>query len=172
MIDREKIASVAIALFSLILLVVVIPRDTPPYQGYGVSPALIPNLAAGLMLLLSLIRLSGRTGERGATGDAGAENSGNIPAPGKKAGRPARDGGSDRASPTRTAAHLAKFFPPCFLLLPLMARIGFIPAGLVFMLVMQYLCGQRNPLTMLLVGVLTVGGLYLAMVYGFKVPMP
>lgn len=148
MLDREKITSAAIALFSLVLLAVVIPRDTPPYQGYGVSPALIPNIAAGLMLLLSLIRLLG------------------------KKVSPTREGENGRVSPARTAAHLAKFFLPCFLLLPGMTRIGFIPAGLVFMLVMQYLCGQRNPLTMLLVGVLTVGGLYLAMVYGFKVPMP
>ena len=42
---------------------------------------------------------------------------------------------------------------PCVLLMPAMKWVGFIPAGLVFMLLIQYLCGQRKPVPAVLVAV-------------------
>jgi hypothetical protein len=68
--------------------------------------------------------------------------------------------------------HLIKFLVPSALLMPAVEWMGFIPAGILFLLVMQYLCGQRKPVTMILVTVVTVGIVYSGMRYGLQVPFP
>ena len=50
--------------------------------------------------------------------------------------------------------------------------LGFIVASIVFMLIMQWLCGQRKPLPLLLVAVIPVGVIYSAIRFGLGVPMP
>lgn len=156
MLDREKLTSAVIVLFSLTMLTLVIPNNVPPYQGYGVSPGLIPNAACGLMLFLSLIRLAGGMIRRNE----------------EKGHSDPHDQGAESSSLSAQGLHLLTFFLPCFLVVPVMAPVGFIPAGIAFMLVLQYLCGQRNAVKGLAVSAITVVVIYLAMVYGFKVPMP
>jgi uncharacterized membrane protein (UPF0136 family) len=56
--------------------------------------------------------------------------------------------------------------------MPAMKLAGFIPAGLAFMLLIQYLCGQRKPVPAVLTAVGTVSALYAVMRYGLGVPMP
>ncbi|MDL2307298.1 tripartite tricarboxylate transporter TctB family protein [Desulfovibrio sp. OttesenSCG-928-C06] len=152
MLNTESIASAAIMLLSVLLLVWVIPAHTPPYQGYGVSPALIPNVSAAIMLALSFLGLL-----RSALG--------------KRAGKASGEK-IDPVSLLSRFIHISKFMLPSFLLFPAIGEFGFFPAGIVFMLLIQFICGQRNWLKNALVSVLVVAGLYAAMRYGFSIAMP
>ena len=154
---RENLVSGGVALGSLVILVWVIPTFTPPYPGYGVSSALLPSLAFGSIMALSLLSLGlnifSHFKSKSTTSVAG--QSGDIPS-------------KERVH----LWHLAGFMVPCILLMPAMKWIGFVPGGLLFMLLTQYLCGQRKPFTMAIVAIGTVGFLYAVMRYGLSVPMP
>lgn len=152
---RENLIYCGIALGSVIFLVWIIPTYTPAYPGYGVPATLTPNVAVGIILILSVISL---------LTNLLAYRADKLKEPAKtEAIKP-----EDRVH----LWHLARFMIPCILLMPAMQWIGFIPAGLAFMLVIQYLCGQRKPVTGVLVAVVTVGLLYVVMSYGLGVPMP
>lgn len=154
---RERLVSGGVALGGLVFLIWVIPTFTPPYPGYGVSSALLPNLAFGSILALSLLSL-------------GYNIFSHFKA---KSTNPEAGQSEDIRSKDRVHLwHLASFMIPCILLMPAMKWMGFIPGGLLFMLLMQYLCGQRKPVTMALVAVCTVGLTYAAMRYGLSVPIP
>lgn len=68
--------------------------------------------------------------------------------------------------------HLIKFFLPCLLLMPAMTRFGYILSGIVFLLLIQLLCGQRKLVFLFWVSVLPVTGFYVLMVYALGVPLP
>jgi len=155
--QKENLTYGGIALGSVILLLWVIPAYTPPYPGYGVHASLLPNVAVGIILAISVVALAY-----------------NILLPLlAKSTIPEESQSGDNSQEDRVHLwHLARFMIPCMLLMPAMKWAGFIPAGLVFMLVIQYLCGQRKPVPAALVTVGTVGVLYIAMRYGLSVPMP
>lgn len=161
MLNTESISNAVILLFSILLLAWIIPENTPPYQGYGVSPALIPNVTAGIMLFLSFF---------------GLVRSARAARAGKPVGRKA-----DAGAFFEKLRHVAKFLIPCFLLFPAMElcgeipgleQRGFFPAGILFMIWIQFICGQKNWLQNVLISVLLVAGLYAAMRYGFSISMP
>lgn len=154
---RENIASAGVALGSLLFLLWLIPAYSPPYPGYGVSASLVPNVTVGIMLALSLLSLLQ-----------------NLLSHLRAKSRGAGENAPDKVKPEERVHlwHLARFMLPSVLLLPAMNWIGFIPAGLLFMLLIQYLCGQRKPLPAALTAAGTVGALYVVMRYGLGVPMP
>jgi hypothetical protein len=158
--QRENLIYGGIALGSGVFLVWIIPVQTPPYPGYGVSAALLPNVAFGLILALSVLLLAFNLFAYQAEKSKGASGSSRPAAP------------QIRPEEKVHFWRLALFLTPCFLLMPAMKWIGFIPAGLLFMLVIQYLCGQRKPVILLLVAVIPVVIMYAAMRYGLKIPMP
>lgn len=154
--QRDNIGYAIVILLSCIFLIWVIPTYTPPYPGYGVSTSLLPNVAVGAILFLAglgLVRnlLAARLSKKN---NSVAE---------EEACRPAD---------AIHWLHIARFFIPCALLLPAMAYIGFIPAGIIFMVILQYFCGQRKPFTMALVAVIPVLIVYAAMRWALGVPMP
>jgi len=154
---RENLVSGGVALGSLVFLIWIIPTFTPPYPGYGVSSALLPNVAFGIILALSLLSLGHNIFSHYRAKSTNSEE-----------GQPGDIRPEDRAH----LWHLTCFMIPCVLLMPAMQWVGFIPGGLLFMLLIQYLCGQRKPVTLVLVAVLTVGLIYAAMRYGLGIPMP
>jgi hypothetical protein len=154
---RENLVSGGIAVGSMFVLFWVIPTFTPPYPGYGVSSALLPNLAFGIILALSLLSLG-----------LNISTQLRSKSPNPAEGQPEDIRPEDRVH----LLHLAAFMVPCILLMPAMKYLGFIPGGLLFMLLIQYLCGQRKPLTMAIVAAGAVGIVYAAMRYGLSVPMP
>ena len=154
---RDNLVSGGVALGSVVFLVWVIPANTPPYPGYGVSSALLPNVAFGTILALSVLSLGTNLFLRY---QVKSKNPDNAP---------------PEQIPMDKRVHLGlliAFMLPCILLMPAMQHLGFIPGGLLFMLLIQYLCGQRKPVTIVLVAVITVGAMYAAMRYGLSVPMP
>ena len=158
--QRENLTYSGIALGCVIFLLWAIPSQTPPYPGYGVSAALLPNVAFGLILVLSLLLLLHNVlAYRAETSK-------------KRAHPEERTSLSISEDDKVRLWRLALFMIPCLLLMPAMSRIGFIPAGVAFMLVIQFLCGQRKPVPLVLVAVLPVFIVYAAMRYGLGVPMP
>jgi len=152
---REFLIFTGISLGSLFFLAWVIPNYTPAYPGYGVSAALLPNVAVGIILalsVLSLVRLLLDVRSQRVKGILQSEEIKEV----------------DRVH----LLHLASFMVPCILLMPAMKWIGFLPAGILFMLLIQFLCGQRKLVAAVLTSVGTVGIIYLAMVYGLGVPLP
>ena len=140
---------------SLLLLLWLIPSYSPEYPGYGMAATLVPNLAAGFILLLALLGLTRNM---------------------LKARRLSRSGeaaGAGAASAAGVAwGHLLRFMLPCALLMPAMSRLGFIPSGVVFMLLVQWFCGQRKPVAMVLVALVPVLTVWALMRFALGVPMP
>ena len=147
--QRDTLAYGVVAAASAYLLIWIIPAYTPEYPGYGVPASLLPDIAAGFMLALSLLGLG-----RAALSRRKAEKSG---------------GGGQTAV---RWGHLACFLIPCALLMPAMSLFGFLPAGIAFMVVIQIGCGQRRWFPMTLVSVAPVLLVYAIMRFGLGVPMP
>jgi hypothetical protein len=145
-----------IVLTSVVFLTWIIPTYTPPYPGYGVPASLVPHVAVGIILFLAALSLCKNLLAALAM---------------KKRGETVEEGECKDADKIYWL-HLARFMIPCALLMPGMIYGGFIPAGIVFMLVMQYFCGQRKPIPMALVAVAPVLVIYAAMRWGLGVPMP
>ncbi len=154
---RDNLISGGIALGCLVFLWWIIPAYSPPYPGYGISAALIPNVTVGIILLLSLLSLGRNLWSLARTKPTNQQE----------------EQSDEIAQESRVQLwHLARFLIPSVLLMPAMQLVGFIPAGVLFMLLIQYFCGQRKPLPAVLTAVASVGILYLAMRYGLGVPMP
>ena len=156
---RDNLVSGGISLGSVFILLWVIPIYTPPYPGYGVSSALLPNLVFGVILALSVLSLGSNIFFHYRAKSSDSEKN-----------RPVEE--ENRSEDKVHLWHLASFIIPCILLMPAMQWMGFIPAGLLFMLLIQFLCGQRKIFTIGIVAVCTVGAMYLAMRYGLGIPMP
>lgn len=156
---RDNFVSGGIVLGSLLFLLWVIPTFTPPYPGYGVSSALLPNVVIGLILALSglqlVVNLVGQRKAKSSDADKEQPEEKEIP-PGDKV----------------HLLILASFMIPCILLFPALKYLTFIPGALLFLVIMQYLCNQRNLLTIAIVAVCTTAFMYVAMVYGLGVPLP
>ncbi len=134
-------------LLSALLLVWLIPAYTPESVGYGLSPAFLPYVLAIIMLICSGWLLL-KTLVTGA-------GRGEAPVLGKT-----------------QLLTLIKYMPVFFLAFPLMSWIGFIPAACIVLVILQYLSGQRKPLTIALVTIITTMAAYCFMHYGMQVPMP
>lgn len=140
---------------SSILLVWVIPEWCPPWPGYGMKPTLMPNIAGAFILALSLFGLI------------------RACLTGKRQPQPIQD------EPAKTQrkempgwAFLVMFILPCACFMPAVSLIGFIPAGIIFMVVIQLLCGQRKAMPFILVCTLPILLFWLIMRYGLGAPLP
>lgn len=151
---RDALGYAGMATLGILLLVWIIPAWSPPWPGYGMPPSLVPNVAAGFLLALALWGL-GRSWLvlRKAGGGAAAPQA----APAKK--RP-------------DWLNLLLFVTPCAFLMPAMSALGFLPAGIGFMFLIQWLCGQRKPVPFVLVGTLPVLAIWALMRFALGVPMP
>ncbi|MBR4423827.1 MAG: tripartite tricarboxylate transporter TctB family protein [Mailhella sp.] len=132
------------ALLGVVLLAWVIPANTED-SGYGLSPALLPNILATLMLLTSLVLLWQTLRS-----------------------------GNDKPS-SITARHLLRLAAFCAIMFgafPLMHAIGFLPGAAVTLVLLQLMCGQTSIPWLLGISLGLSGIAYLAMTYVLKVPMP
>lgn len=160
---RETIAYLVIMAFCILMLTWAIPTYTPPYPGYGASPALVPVVSVSVMLAMSVLALVGSflsyrrdqklsADERASTEDeqtTGFTQTGQI-----------------------NLLHLASFLVPCALFIFGIEFIGFVPAALLFMLVIQLVIGSRKVGQLIFVSVAAVAVIYFIMRYGFGVPIP
>ena len=160
--QRDNLLFGGIILFCVLCLAWVIPTYTPAYPGYGVPGSLVPNVAVSIILFLSLLALfSNLINASRAKRDQGVKHPNKTPV--------------DRIH----LGHLLLFMVPSFLLMPTMKKLGFLPydlgfilPGIIFMLIMQWLCGQRKPIPLILVAIIPIGIIYAAIRFGLGVPMP
>ncbi len=157
------LAYVLIALASLLLLVWAIPAYTPAYPGYGASPALVPNVSAAVMLIMAILAfirlLVAIRGGRAL----------NV----QETVFPDEGGGSGFTQVGRVdIIHLTRFMVPSALYVIGINTIGYLPSALIFLLLLQYLVGARNPIKILVLAVVAVAVMYAAMRYFFGVPIP
>lgn len=162
-VQRDTVIHACIALGSVIFLLWIIPAHSPPNPGYGASASLVPNASVGVMLAMSMLALV-RNGLAYFLGKAISPEEGDYP-------------DEDRANGFSQLGqihwwHLVRFLVPCALFVPAMEWVGFIPAAIAFMLVIQYVCGQRQLVPAAIVALGAVFLMYVAMRYGLGVSPP
>ena len=163
-IKRDSIAYLVIAVFCLLMLAWGVPTYTPDYPGYGASPALVPNVAVGIMLFmacLSLLRI----------GVAVYLNK-TIPAAESKFPEDMEEGAGFTQVGRVKLLHLASTMIPCVLLVVAIEHIAYIFVSFVFLMVFQYVIGNRKWGQSVLVSIILTAVLYIVMRYGFGVPVP
>jgi len=163
-IKRDSIGYLLIIGFCLLMLGWGIPVYTPPYPGYGAPPAMVPNVAVSIMLIMACISLL-------RTVLAVIRNK-RIPVdesrfPGDKEG----DGGFTQVGRVNLK-HLASLLIPSVLLVVAIEYIGYGLASFVFLMVLQYVIGSRKWVQSFIVATTLVTVLYVTMRYGFGVPVP
>lgn len=133
-----------LALFGFSLLAWIIPANTED-SGSGLSPALLPNILAALILGLSSILLYQTWRSRNT------EPSTIAP---------------------RHLLRLAAFFLIFFAAFPLMRLAGFFPGAVVTLLLLQLMCGQRSIPRLLGISLGLAGVTWGFMVHVVQVPLP
>ena len=148
-VQRDIAGYAVLAMGSVAFLVWGIPAFTPEYPGYGVPASLVPNMAVRSILVLTILGICRTLFSAARQQQKALPEAGRI-----------------------QWLHLLRFLLPGVLLMPAMTFLGFIPAGLCFMVVVQLFCGQRRLLPLVLVSVLPVSGVYMLMRFVLSVPLP
>jgi TRAP-type C4-dicarboxylate transport system permease small subunit len=161
---RDALGYLFVILLCILLLSWAIPVYTPEYPGYGAPPALVPNVAVCVVLIMALVSLvqsmlsvflkkplplQEQEFPEDLEGDGGFTQVGRV-----------------------NLKHLASIMIPCVLLLVAIEHIGYIPASFVFLMVLQYLIGSRRWVQSIVIAAALVAVLYIVMRYGFGVPVP
>lgn len=162
-IQRDSIAYLVISAFCILMLVWAIPTYTPAYPGYGASPALVPNVSVGVILVMSFLALARNviTRLKGKT----------LPPGESEYPDDAQTTGFTQVGRVKLS-HLLGFMVPCALLVIVIEYIGYIPAAFLFMLAIQYVIGTRTLVQPIIVSFSAVAVMYVIMRYGFGVPVP
>lgn len=163
-IQRDSFGYLFIIGLCLFLLVWAIPVYTPEYPGYGAPPALVPIVAVCVMLVMACVSLLRNViAQRGNKPIAAAE----LDYP-----REDGDGGGFTQVGRVNLPHLAGIMVPSVLLLVAIDYIGYVPASLAFLIILQYVIGSRRWLQSITIALTLVAMLYVIMRYGFSVPVP
>ena len=162
-VQRDTIAYILILAFSILLLIWAIPKYTPPYPGYGASPALVPIVSVGVMAAMAVLALV-----RNALAAYG-----NRPLPPEEYEFPedAQTSGFTQVGRVNLT-HLVSLMVPCALLVIGIDYIGYLPAAFLFMLLIQFVIGIRKLFQPVVVSIVAVALMYVTMRYGFGVPIP
>jgi len=163
-IKRDGIAYLVIAGFCILMLAWGIPMYTPPYPGYGASPALVPNVSVGVMLFMSCLSLLRIAVAVFMNKPMSAEES-EFPEDMDEAA------GFTQVGRVKLQ-HLASTMIPCVLLVVVIEYISYIFVSFVFLMIFQYVIGSRKWLQSIVVSVTLTAVLYIVMRYGFGVPVP
>ncbi|MGI9384876.1 MAG: tripartite tricarboxylate transporter TctB family protein [Methyloligellaceae bacterium] len=162
-VQRDTIAYILILAFSIFLLVWAIPNYTPPYPGYGASPALVPIVSVAVIVVMAILALT-----RNALAKWGDKD-----LPPEESQYPDETQSSGFTQIGRiNLVHLASFMVPCALFVAGIDYIGYLPAAFLFMLLIQYAIGSRKLFQPIVVAVAAVALMYVIMRYGFGVPIP
>ena len=163
-IKRESIAYLVIIGFCILMITWGIPAYTPDYPGYGASPALVPYVSVGVILFmacLSLLRI-------------GVAIFMNKPIPAEESEFPEdmEEGAGFTQVGRVKLQHLASTMIPCVLLVVAIEYIAYMFVSFAFLMIFQYVIGNRKWLQAIVVSVSLTAVLYIVMRYGFGVPVP
>lgn len=162
-VQRDALAYLLIIIVCIVMLAWAIPEYTPPYPGYGASPALVPNVSVGIMLVMAMLALVRNVLAMYA----------NKPLPLDESTFPdEREASGFTQIGRANLVHLSAFAIPSALLIVGVNYIGYLPAAFIFMLIIQYVIGSRKILQPVVVAVVSVAVMYITMRYGFGVSIP
>ena len=163
-IKRDSIGYLLVIGTCIVFLTWAIPTYTPEYPGYGAPPALVPNVAVCLVLVMACVSL----------GQIILSTILKKPLPIEETEFPEDVEGDDGFTQVGRVnlKHLASIMVPAVLLLVAIDYIGYAPASFLFLMAVQYLIGSRRWLQSIIVAVVLVSVLYIVMRYGFGVPVP
>lgn len=163
-IRRDSIGYLSIIGFCILMLSWAIPVYTPAYPGYGAPPAMVPNVAVCVMLLMASISLVRVVLAVLMNKPISLEE---ATFPGEH-----EDGGGFTQVGRVNLKHLASLMIPCVLLLVAIEYIGYELASFAFLMILQYVIGSRKWVQLIVVSIVLVTLLYVTMRYGFGVPVP
>lgn len=163
-IRRDTIAYLVIIGFCILMLSWAIPVYTPAYPGYGAPPAMVPNVAVCVMLLMACISL--------ARVVLAVLMNKSIPVEETNFPNEQDDGGGFTQVGRVNLKHLASLMIPCVLLLVAIEYVGYELASFAFLMILQYVIGCRKWVQSIVVAIVLVTVLYVTMRYGFGVPVP
>ena len=163
-IKRDAIAYLVIAGFSILMLTWGIPTYTPEYPGYGASPALVPNVSVGVILFMACLSLL-RIGVASYMNKSISADESEFP---EDMGESA---GFTQVGRVKLR-HLFSTMIPCILLVVAIEYIAYIFVSFIFLMIFQYVIGNRKWIQSIVVSVALTAVLYIVMRYGFGVPVP
>ena len=163
-VKRDSIGYIVVIGTCILFLTWAIPTYTPEYPGYGAPPALVPNVAVSVVLVMACVSLI----------QAILSTVLKKPLPEEEREFPEDIEGNDGFTQVGRVnlKHLASIMVPAVLLLVAIEYIGYAPASFLFLMAIQYLIGSRRWLQSAIVAVILVAALYIIMRYGFGVPVP
>lgn len=163
-IKRDTFGYLLLIGFCILLLSWAIPTYTPAYPGYGAPPALVPIVSVCVMLVMAGISLVRNV--------MALYLNKSIPAEESEFPEDLEEGGGFTQVGRVNLKHLASIMIPCVLLLVSIDYIGYVPASLAFLMILQYIIGSRRWVQSIIVSIVLVAVLYIIMRYGFGVPVP
>ena len=161
---RDSIGYLVVMAFCLLLLVWAIPNYTPEYPGYGAPADMVPIVATWVMMVMAIISLLRNVVSRYLDKP--------IPAGESEFPEESADGGGFTQVGRVNLVHLGSIMIPCVLLIFAIDTIGYVPASLAFLMLLQVIIGSRHWLQSASIAVALVATLYIIMRYGFGVPVP
>jgi len=163
-IKRDTIAYLLIVGFCIVMMTWAIPTYTPPYPGYGASPALVSYAAVGIMLVMAILSLI----------SIAIFSYTKKPMPVEESTFPEEqgDGGGFTQVGRVKLYHLASIMIPSVLFVVAIEYIGYLLASFAYLMILQYVIGSRKWIQSVVLAVVLTAVLYIVMRYGFSVPVP
>ena len=163
-IQRDSIGYLLIIGFCILMLTWAIPTYTPAYPGYGASPALVPNVAVGVVLVMAIISLA----------RVWIAIYLHKPIPPEEREFPEDLAGNDGFTQVGRVnlKHLGSLIVPCVLLLIAIEYVGYEIASIAFLIVLQFVIGSSRWIQSIVLAVVLTAVLFVIMRYGFGVPVP
>ena len=145
--------------FSLVCLVWVIPNYTsPPQSELGVRPSFMPNVAVGTMLFLSILMLYQNFKHRKSNQEPVADD--------EEFGDEASGLGIEEL------ANLSLWAISSAIVVFLMGILGYMIVSSLFMVCLMIYAGQRRPVIMILVSIITPVLIWQITWYAFSIQLP
>jgi hypothetical protein len=163
-ITRDSIAYCTIIGFCILMLSWAIPTYTPPYPGYGASPALVPIVAVSIMLFMACLSLV-------FIGLAAYQKK-PLPVEEREFPEDLKDDGGFTQVGRVNMKHLVSVMLPCVFLVVAIEYIGYMLTSFLFLMIFQYIIGSRKWIQTIVLSIIMTAVLYVVMRYGFSVPIP
>ena len=163
-IQRDSIGYLLIIGFCILMLTWAIPTYTPAYPGYGASPALVPNVAVCVVLVMAVISL--------ARIWLAIQLNKPIPPEEREFPEDLTDNDGFTQVGRIDLKHLGSIIIPCVLLLFAIEYVGYEIASIAFLLILQFVIGSTRWIRSIVLAVALTAVLFVIMRYGFGVPVP
>ncbi|MDJ0740505.1 MAG: tripartite tricarboxylate transporter TctB family protein [Gammaproteobacteria bacterium] len=163
-VTRDALGYLFIIGFCILMLAWAIPTYTPAYPGYGAPPALVPNVAVSVMLVMAVVSIVRVL--------LAAFLNQPIPPEEREFPEDVDDDSGFTQVGRVNLVHLVSIMVPCALLVVAIDYVGYAIASFAFLMLLQFIIGSRRWLQSIIIAVVLVSVLYIIMRYGFGVPVP